>query len=330
MGDEPVENDPRDGEAARREDSTVSEDAKLRRPALDPAIPRDARDLLRARGDLLAPAGPDRRRRLLPAHGEEREATVSNAVTGLTTALFVAVVGATPWAVGVLVFQQPVGWQSAAGRCGLLLAELIIAVTAIAFGTRVARLGEPRVEDEHEAVSAARTYRGRYLTGADLDAHARVLLRRAQDAVHAINLAEIVRADLLDESATSALLDEQEWQIALAVHEQARLRALRSGLAEPTPSSPAAELLDDHRRAARAAEQSTAARVAALERYAAEIYRADTAYRDWRQHAAIAELTGPHLDLLARTAADDLGITELDALTQRARALRQSFTESQD
>jgi hypothetical protein len=328
MGDEPVENDPRDGEAARREDSTVSEDATLRRLALDPAIPRDARDLLRARGEQLALAGPDGRRRLLPVEGEAREATVSNAVTGLTTALFVAVVGATPWAVGVLVFQQPAGWQSVAGRYGLLLAELIIAVTAIAFGTRVARFGERRVEDE--AVSAARTYRGRYLTGADLDAHARVLLRRTQDAVHAINAAEIVRADLLDEPATSALLAEQEWQIALAVREQARLRALRSGLAEPRPGSLAAELLDDQRRAARAAEQSTADRVAALERYAAEVHGADAAYRDWRQHAAIAELTGPHLDLLARTAADHHGIAELDALTQRARALRRSFTETQD
>ena len=328
MGDEPVEHDPRDGEAARREDSTVSEDATLRRLALDPAIPRDARDLLRARGEQLALAGPDGRRRLLPVEGEAREATVSNAVTGLTTALFVAVVGATPWAVGVLVFQQPAGWQSVAGRYGLLLAEPIIAVTAIAFGTRVARFGERRVEDE--AVSAARTYRGRYLTGADLDAHARVLLRRTQDAVHAINAAEIVRADLLDEPATSALLAEQEWQIALAVREQARLRALRSGLAEPRPGSLAAELLDDQRRAARAAEQSTADRVAALERYAAEVHGADAAYRDWCQHAAIADLTGPHLDLLARTAADDQGIAELDALTERARALRRSFTETQD
>ena len=331
MGDEPVEHDPRDGEAARREDSTAWQDATLRRPALDPAIPRVARDLLRARGDVLAPAPPDspgRRRGLLPAQPERREATVSSAVTGLTTALFVAVVGATPWAVGVLIFEQPVGWQSAAGRYGLLLAELIIAVTAVAFGTRVARVGELGVEDE--AVSAARTYRGRYLTDADLDARARVLLRRAQDAIHAINVTAIVRADLLDESATSALLAEQEWQIALALREQARLRALRSGLDEPRPGSPAAELLDDHRRAARAAEQSTAGRIAALERYAAEVHQADAAYRDWRQHAAIAELTDPHLDLLARTAADDHGITELDALTQRARALRRSFTETQD
>jgi hypothetical protein len=306
MGDEPVENDPRDGEPARREDSTGWKDATLRRPALDPAIPRAARDLLSARADALTPAAQDSRRSLLPAQPERRLAT---GITGLTTALFVSVVAAGPWSVG------------------LLLAELIVAVTAVVFGSRVARFWEHRVKDE--AVSAARTYRGRYLTGADFDARARVLLRRAQDAINAIDSAAIVRADLLDELSTSALLAEQEWQIALALREQARLRALRSALAEPTPGSPAAELLDDHRRAARAAEQSTADRVAALERYAAEIYRADTAYRDWRQHAAIAELTGPHLDLLARTAADDHGTAELNALTERVRLLRQSFTETQ-
>ncbi len=328
MGDEPVEHDPRDGEAARREDSTAWQDATLRRPALDPAIPRVARDLLSTRAGVLAPDAPGSRRRLLPAEGDKREATVANAVTGLTTALFVAVVGATPWAVGVLVFQQPVGWQSAAGRYGLLLAELIIAVTAIAFGARVARFGEGRVEDE--AVSAARTYHGRYLTDADLDARGRILLRRAQDAINAINAAAIVRDDLLDEPATCALLAEQEWQIALAVREQARLRGLRSGLTEPSPHSPGAELLDEHRRAARAAEQSTAGRVAALERYAAEVSLADTAYRDWREHAAIAELTAPHLDLLANTAADDHATAELDALAERARALRQALTEPQD
>src|ERR1700722_16591915 len=269
MGDEPVEHDPRDGEAARREDSTAWQDATLRRPALELAIPRVARDLLRARRDVLTPAPPGshgRRFGLLPARQEGSEATVSNAIAGLTTVLFVAIAGATPWAVGAQVFQQPVAWQSAAGRYGLLLAELIIAVTAVAFGARVARLGEPRVEDE--AVTAARTYRGRYLTDADLDARARVLLRRAQDAISAVASAAIVRADLLDEPATSALLAEQEWQIALALRDPARLRALRSGLAEPRTGSPGAQLLDDHQRAARAAEQRTADRGAALERYA--------------------------------------------------------------
>ena len=68
----------------------------------------------------------------------------------------------------------------------------------------------------------------------------------------------------------------------------------------------------------------------ALERYAAEVRQADADYRDWRQHAAITELTGPHLDLLARTAADDHATAELDALTERARAVRRSLTETQD
>jgi hypothetical protein len=89
-------------------------------------------------------------------------------------------------------------------------------------------------------------------------------------------------------------------------------------------------LLDEHRQAARAADQSIANRVSALENYAAEISRADVAYRDWRQHAAVVELTGAHLDMLARTAADEYGIIELDALTERARTLRQSFTEPED
>jgi hypothetical protein len=331
MGQRPVDHDPGDHEPADREDSTAWENAILRWPALDPTIPRAARDLLRARGDLLTPASqerPRRRRSFLPAHPERREATVYDAVTGITTALFVVVAGASPWAVGVLIFQQPADWQSAAGRYALLLAEIIVAVTAVVFGTRVVRFGELRVGDS--AASAARTYRGRYLTGADLDTRARVLLRRVQDAVHAVNSAEICRAGLLDEPATSAALAAQEWEIALALREQALLRRMRSELAEPSPRSPAAQLLEHHRQAARVADQSIADRVSALERYAAEVRQADAAYRDWRQHTAVAELTGQHLDMLARTAADEHGITELNAMTQQARAVRRALRENLD
>jgi hypothetical protein len=314
-----------------REDSTVWEDAALRRPALDPTIPRAARDLLRTRTDRLTSASrehPGTRLNLLPAHPQRRETTVYDAVTGMTTALFVAVAGASPWAFGVLIFQQPTGWQSASGRYGLLLAEIIVAVTAIIFGTRVARFGGLGIGDP--AAAAARTYHGRYCTGADLDARARVLLRRVQDAVHTVRSAEICRAGLLDEPATSAALDAQEWDIALALREQARLRSERSALAAPSPRSPAAELLEDHRQAARAAEQSITRRVSAVERYAAEVRQADAAYRDWRQHTTIAELTGRHLDMLARTAADEHGINELNAMTKQARAVRRVLSEDVD
>ena len=306
------------------EDSTAWQDATLRRPALDPAIPRAARDLLTSASHGRASG----RLNVLPTHPQRREAAVYDAVTGITTALFVGVAGASPWAFGVLIFQQPTGWESASGRYTLLLAEIIVAISAVIFCTRVVRSGGLGIGDP--AADAARTYRGRYLTGADLDARARVLLRRAQDAVVAVRSAEIFRAGLLDEPATSAALDAQEWDIALALREQALLRGERGRLAGSRPHSPAAELLEDHRRAARAADQSIARRVSAIERYAAEVRQADAAYRDWREHATIAELADRHLDMLARTAADEHGITELDALTEQARAVRLALSENLD
>jgi hypothetical protein len=303
-------------------------DATLLRPAVDPTIPRRAQDLLTRRGTVLHPASgprPPRSRSFLPAHPEKREATVYDAVTGITAALFVAVAGASPWAVGVLIFQDPAGWQSAAGRYALLLAEVIVAVTAAIFGTRLARFGQVHVADP--AATAARTYHGRYLTSDDFDPRARVLLRRAQDAIDAVNSAAISRVGLLDEVAASAALAAQEWEIALALRDQAWLRGKRAELTGPRPGTPAAELLDQHRRAARAAERSVTGRIRALERYAAEVREADTAYRDWRQHAAVSELTDPHLDMLARTAADEHGIAALDSMARRARAIREAIRE---
>ena len=306
-------------------------DATLRRPAVDPSIPARDRGLLLAPGTFLTPASrtrPARRRDYLPAHSERREATVYGAVTGMTTAAFVAVGGATPWAIGVLVFQGPAGWQSASGRYALFLAEIIAAVTAVVFGARVVRFGQ--LGGRQSAAAAARAYHGRYLTSDDFDARARVLLRRAQDAVDAVTSSQVCQARLLDEQAGSAALAAQEWEIALILREQARLRQKRAELPAISGGTAAAELLESQRHAARLADQSIADRVAALERYAAEVREADDAYRDWRQHAAVAELSGQHLDMLARTAADAHGVTEIEAMSQQARAVRLALRELLD
>jgi hypothetical protein len=243
-----------------------------------------------------------------------------DAITGVTTALLVAVAGATPWALGVLIYQHPAGWQSAAGRYALLLAQAIVLVTAVVVGA-----GVVRSRAQQRRVSA----RGAVLAIPDgLDPRAAALIRRARHAVRAVASAQICRDGLLDEPATTAALAAQQSEIADALREQARLRAERSWLAEPRPGSPAAELLEQHRQAAQAAEESIVARVVALERYAAEVLQADAEYRDWRQHAAITELTGPHLDLLARTAADEHRIAELIAMTEQARSVRRALGES--
>jgi hypothetical protein len=270
-------------------------DATLPRPAIDPAVPPTVRDLLSAPGTPLTPAGrprPSRRsgqrhRALLPDHPERRELTVYGAVTGLTAAMVVAVTGATPWAVGVLIFQAPTGWQSTTGQYALLLSEAIVAVTMLVFGMRVARFGEFR--RQRRAASVARAWHGRYLTGADLDARGRILLRRVQDAVDTVRSAEVTRADMLDAANADAVLAAQEWDIAVALREHGQLRAMRAAETEAeagagsAPGSPAANLLARHRNAARAADESITSRVNALERYAAEVRAADAAYVEWRR-----------------------------------------------
>jgi hypothetical protein len=194
----------------------------------------------------------------------------------------------------------------------------------VLFALRVARFGQ--LGGRAPAAAAARAYHGRYLTGADFDAPARMLLRRAQDAVDTANSSGVSRAGLLEGSGGSALA-WQEWDIALALREQARLRGIRASLPKLSAGTPAAGLLAEQREAAAAAERSIAERVVALERYAEEVREADAAYRDWRQGEALAELTGQHLDILARTAADEHGIAELEAMSAQARAVRQALRE---
>jgi hypothetical protein len=298
-------------------------DATLRRPAVDPEIPVDARRLLTAPGAILEP-----RRDYLPAHPQKRQETVSGAVTGMMTAAFLAIAGATPWAIGVLIFQGPADWQSASGRVALVLAQLIAAVTALVFCLRVAQFGQ--LNGLAPEAAAARSYRGRYLTGADFDASARKLLRRAQDAVDVANSSRVVQAGLLDGAGDSTALARQEWDIAVALREQARLRGVRASLSGLSAGSPAARLLQSHDEAAVTAERSVAERVSALERYAAEVRQADAAYRDWEQYEKVAQLTGQHLDMLARTAADEHGVAEIEAMSAQARAVREALREITD
>jgi hypothetical protein len=297
-------------------------DAVLRRPAVDPDIPRADRVLLTAPGTLLTPASrarPARTRGYLPADPGQREATIEGAVIGLVAAGGVAVGGTTPLAIGVLVFQGPVGWQSASSHVALILAQLIAIVTAVIFGTRMIRFGQ--LNGQVPAEVAARAYHGRYLTGADFDARSRVLLRRAQDAVDVVTSAAVYQAGFLDAPAATAALADQEWDIAVALREQARLRAQRAEQSIRNAGTVTAALLKRHSQAAQLADSSVAARVAALERYAAQVREADTAYRDWQQAAALAELNDRHLDLLARTAADEHGIAEIESMSQQARAV---------
>ena len=304
-------------------------DARLRRPAVDPAIPRADRALLTAPGTLLTPAcqaRPPRRRDCLPADPARRLATVDGAAFGLTSAMMVAVFGTTPLAVGILALQATTPWESASSHFALLAAELIAAITIAIFGFRVGRFGH--LTGRVPAEVAARTHHGRYLTDHDFDAPSRVLLRRAQDAIDQVTSSEVYQADVLDHAAVGTALAGQEWDIAAALREQARLRARRAELSEISPGPSTAALLESQAQTARLAESSTVARVEALERYAGEVRQADAAYLDFRQAWTLSRLQAEHQDMVARTAADEHGIAEIEAMSEQARTLRLAFRET--
>lgn len=303
-------------------------DARLRRPVVDPAIPRADRRLLTDHAALLTPAcqsPPAPRRDYLPRDPARRLATVDGAAMGLTGAMMIAVFGTAPLAVGVLALQATTAWESASSHYAVLIAEIITIITIMIFGFRVARFGQPTGKVPAEV--AARTYHGRYLTDHDFGERDRILLRRVQDATDAVTSSQVCQADLLDQAAVSAALAGQEWDVAVALRELGRLRASRAEL-HTTGAGPAtAALLGQQAEAADLAASSIAARVEALERYAEEVRAADDAYRDWQQAAMLAELHSQHLDALARSAAHEHGIADIEAMAQQARAVHDAFTE---
>ncbi len=303
-------------------------DARLRRPVVDPSIPRADRRLLTDPGTPLTPAcqsRPARRRDYLPREPGRRLATVDGAAIGLTGAMMIAVFGTVPLAVGVLALQEAAPWESASSHYALLAAEIIAIITAVVFGFRIALFGQPT--GRAPAEEAARAHHGRYLTDQDFDVPGRVLLRRAQDAIDAVTSSEVCRDDVLDQAGVSATLAAQEWDIAVALREQARLRTRRAELRTTGAGPATAALLGRQAEAADLAASSVAARVEALESYAAEVREADAAYRDWQQVSRLADLHGQHLDMLARTAADEHGIAEIEAMSQQARAVHDAFRE---
>jgi len=214
---------------------------------------------------------------------------------------------------------------AAVWKSSLYYGVLPLGILAVIFGLQVALFSLPAAKVPAEV--SARTRQGRCLADDGLDGPSRVLLRRAREAIGAVTSSQVCRAGLLDRAAVSTALAGQAADIAAALGEQARIAARRAELTPARPGPQTTAVLDSQIRAAQLARSSIAARVQALERYAAEVAGADAAYRDWRQAARAAGLHGQHLDLLARTAADEHAITDIEAMAQRARALRLTLRE---
>jgi hypothetical protein len=148
----------------------------------------------------------------------------------------------------------------------------------------------------------------------DLGTTDRRLLARAQNAVDAILGSQVRAAGLLE--ADEPALRRHEWEIACTSRELTRVRAL------PAPDASAgartAAVLRAQQCALAIAEEATISRICALERYADQVAAADDAHRDWQAALRQGSQNDIYLDLVARTAADQLAVAELDELTERA------------
>jgi hypothetical protein len=87
-------------------------------------------------------------------------------------------------------------------------------------------------------------------------------------------------------------------------------------------------VLAPQQRALQLAQEAIESTVTALERYAAEVLAARSAFQDWQDALRISNLNDDYLELVARTAADEHAVIEIGGLTDQAAAAAQAVRES--
>ncbi|MDG4857070.1 hypothetical protein P8605_02665 [Streptomyces sp. T-3] len=167
--------------------------------------------------------------------------------------------------------------------------------------------------------------KNRCVRAEQLTEEAQALLVRAQRAGKAVLESAVHRRDLIDKQRNELMLPAQEWEIAEALRDYSLL--VRQEPAEPQGKK-VAELLGTRRRALKASLEGIERRVTALEAYAAQVATADARYEEFRQIEQLAEGSSDVLDLLARTARDDLAVAEINGLAGEAAVVADTFTKA--
>jgi hypothetical protein len=161
-----------------------------------------------------------------------------------------------------------------------------------------------------------------------LDRVSRELLIRAQAAIS--SALDSVTDDALEspDIVPECTLRRHEWQIAIALRDITDLRVEHEFNAAASAGPVTNSVLAPQQRAVRLAQDAIESRVAALERYTAEVLAARSAFQDWQDALRISNLNDRYLDLVARTAADEHAASEISGLTCQAAAAAQAVRES--
>jgi hypothetical protein len=161
-----------------------------------------------------------------------------------------------------------------------------------------------------------------------LDRVSRELLIRAQIAIS--SALDPVTGGALEspDIVTEPTLRWHEWQIAIALRDITDLQAEHESNAAASAGPMTDSVLAPQRRALQLAQDAAESRVLALERYAAEVLAARSAFQDWQDALRISSLNDKYLDLVAHTAANQHAISEIGGLTGQAAAAAQAVRES--
>jgi hypothetical protein len=173
-----------------------------------------------------------------------------------------------------------------------------------------------------------RRHRDQVVVPSALDRESRELLIRAQSAIG--SALDPVPDDAMEspDIVTEPTLRWHEWQIAIALRDITDLQAEHESNAAASAGPLTDSVLAPQRRALQLAQEAIESRVTALERYAAEVLAARSAFQDWQDALRISDLNDKYLDLVAHTAADNHAVSEISGLTDQAAAAAQAVHES--
>jgi hypothetical protein len=161
-----------------------------------------------------------------------------------------------------------------------------------------------------------------------LDRVSRELLIRAQTAISSALDSDIDDAVQSPDMLTEPALRWHEWQVAIALRDITDLRAEHEYNVAASAGPLTDSVLGPQQRALQLAQDAIESRVTALERYAAEVLAARSAFRDLQDALRISNLNDSYLALVAHTAADEHAVTEISGLTGQATAAAQAARES--
>ena len=171
-------------------------------------------------------------------------------------------------------------------------------------------------------------HRDQVVAPSALDRVSRELLIRGQTAIgsalDSVTDGAVQSPDIL----TEPTLRWHEWQIAIALRDITDLRAEHEYNAAASAGPLTDSVLGPQQRALQLAQDAIESRVTSLERYAAGVLAAKSAFRDLEDALRISNLNDSYLDLVAHTAADEHAITEISGLTDQATEAAQAVRES--